>query len=158
MAPAKWDDPDGVSRRDVLVYGGGSYLFGGLVLGGVWWGVFRDRAGPAEEVVREYVEALDRSQFFTAAGLFHEDAPDPPPSPSDLPDIGRLDLAVESTEVLDRDADPEVSSVREFALVRTEVSVESAMESDTLGLDVVVAKNGAGDWKIWSDTLGDGSS
>jgi len=147
------DDAGGVSRRDALVYGGGTYVCGGLLLGGVWYGFFRESFEPEEEVVREYVDALDRAHFYTVQELFHEDAPDSPPTAADVPDVAQVDLSAEETEIVDRDTDPDLASVEAFALVRTVISLESPMDSDTLEVGIVVAQNEAGEWKIWSDKL-----
>lgn len=62
-------EPPGVTRRGMLTYSGGSALltFGGIGAG--WFAFVREPTGPEEEVVREYVAAVDRSHFYTAQEL-----------------------------------------------------------------------------------------
>jgi len=141
----------GVTRRGLLTYSGGSAL---LTLGGIgagWFAFVREDTGPEEEVVREYVDALDRSHFYTAETLFHEDAPVEAWGPAELPDVGRLSLTVEDTEVVDREDEPDVAGVEELALVHVDITIDDGVESTLLELAFVVALNEEGEWKMWRD-------
>lgn len=141
----------GVTRRGLLTYSGGSAL---LTLGGIgagWFAFLRERTTPEEEVVREYVDALDRAQFYTAETLFHEDAPVEAWGPAEIPDVGRISLTVEDTEVADREEVPDMASVEELALVQVDITMDDGVESTLLELAFVVALNEDGEWKMWRD-------
>lgn len=144
-----------LSRRAMLGYSGGSLLVT-LSAAAAGWGFFiYERTGPAEDVVREYVEALDRAHFVTAAELFHENAPDDPPTPAENPDLDSVDITVEETEILDRAEDVSLEGVRELALVGTQVAIESAFNQQTVEPSITTAKNTDGDWRIWEDQITD---
>jgi len=104
-----------VSRRGMLAYGGGSALLTWGAAGAGWFTFIYEPAGPEEELVREYVGALDRSNFYTVAGLFHEDAPVSPPTVRDFPDIQEVDMSIDSTEVVERNEDVALETVQEMA-------------------------------------------
>lgn len=144
-------EPGGVSRRGLLTWGSGSALatFTGAGLG--WFVFVHEPTGPEEDVVREYVDALDRSHFYTAQTLFHEDAPGEAWRPEELPDVDRIELTVEETEVVDRVEDPEIDGVEELALVHVDISIDDGVRSDLLQLAFVVALNEDGEWKLWRD-------
>jgi len=141
-----------ISRRGMLTYGVGSALATWLVIGAGWLAFFYERTGPEEDVVREYVAAVDRSHFYTAQELFHENAPDQAWRPQEIPDVERVDLIVEETEVVDRETEPETEGVEEVALVHADVTIDDGSRSELLELAFVVAKNEDGEWKLWQDT------
>ncbi|MFC7071572.1 hypothetical protein ACFQJ7_16815 [Halovenus rubra] len=141
----------GVNRRDFLAYSGGSALATGAGISAGWYAFVYKERGPEEEVVREYVDALDRSHFYTAGTLFHEDAPGEPWGANEIPGINRVTLSVEKTKVTDRETEPEVASVTEFALVRAKIRMDDGVESKLLDVGIVVAQNNDGEWKIWRD-------
>jgi hypothetical protein len=144
-------DPPGVSRRGMLTYSGGSALltFGGLGAG--WFAFIREPTGPEEDVVREYVAALDRSHFYTAQSLFHENAPDDAWSATELPTMDRAELTVERTEVVDRQSDVDISGVQELALVHIDITYRDSQRTELLELAFIVAKNENGEWRMWRD-------
>jgi len=142
-----------VSRRGMLAYGGGSALLTWGAAGAGWFTFIYEPAGPEEELVREYVGALDRSNFYTVAGLFHEDAPVSPPTVRDFPDIQEVDTSIDSTEVVERNEDVALETVQEMALVRAEMTVDSPTESTTITHGFVVAQNTDGDWKMWRESI-----
>lgn len=148
------DIPHSVTRRDFLMYGGGATVLAWAGIGAGWFTFVYERTGPEEDVVREYVDAVDRSQFYTVNQLFHEDAPHEPPTPADIPDVDGIDIEVEKTEVIDREADPETASIEELALVRAELRLRSPQESQRLTADFWVARDTTGEWKLWADELG----
>jgi hypothetical protein len=162
VADASGDDPDSpaaddavakhsVSRRGMLLYGGGSAL---VTLGGAgagWFAFIRASRGPEEEVVREYVDAIDRGYFYTAQELFHENAPTDAWGQDELPGVDRISLSVERTAVADREEDPGLEGVEELALVHVDITMEGGVNSELLELAFVVAQNEAGEWKLWRD-------
>ncbi len=141
-----------LSRRAMLGYGAGSTLvtLGAFAAG---WRVFLyEETTPAEDVVREYVDALDRAHFVTAGELFHENAPNSPPTAGENPDLESVDLTVEETEVLDRAEDVSTAGVAEFALVRTRITIESPFDGEqTVEPRITAALNEDGEWRIWRD-------
>ncbi len=151
MAEDVEDEPVGVTRRGLLTYGGGSALatWGGVAAG--WYVLIHEPTGPEEDVVREYVDALDRSHFHTADELFHENAPGEAWGPAEIPDVDRVDLTVERTEVVDRVEEPDIEGVEELALVHVDITIDDGLQSELLELAFVVALNEDGEWKIWED-------
>ena len=141
----------GVTRRGLLVYSGGSALatFGGA--GSGWFVFIREPTGPEEDVVREYVDALDRAHFHTAQELFHENAPGEAWSPSEIPDIGQVSLTVEETAVVDRETDIEIDGVEELALVHVDIELDDGSQVELLELAFVVARDEDGEWLLWQD-------
>lgn len=148
---SNFEESSGVSRRGLLTYGGGSALatWAGVGLG--WWMFLREPTGPEEDVVREYVDALDRSHFYTAQSLFHENAPGRAWSPAEIPDVDRVALTVERTEVVDRVENPNIEGVAELALVHVDITIDDGVRTDLLELAFVVALNEDGEWKLWRD-------
>lgn len=142
----------GVSRRGMLTYGGGAALVTWLGIGAGWYVFIREPTGPEEDVVREYVDAIDRSHFYTAQELFHENAPDEAWRPEEIPDVDRVDVAVEDTEVVDRETEPETAGVEEVALVHADVSIDDGTRSELLELAFIVVRNEEGEWKMWRDS------
>lgn len=149
--PASETVTTGVSRRGMLAYGGGTALatWGGIGAG--WFAFVYERTSPEEDVVREYVDAVDRSKFYTAQQLFHEDAPGEAWSATEIPDVDRLSLTIENTEVVDRQSEVDHENVRELALVVAEITIESSQQSETIEVGFVVAQNDGGEWKLWED-------
>jgi hypothetical protein len=141
----------GVSRRGMLLYSGGSAALTLATIGAGWFAFVYKPRPPEEEVVREYVDAIDRNKFNTATGLFHEESPHTPWPTRDPAEIARMDLTVESTSVDDRQVETERESVREYALVVTEVTFDSGAESERFTVRIVVAQNEDGEWRIWRD-------
>lgn len=135
----------------MLLYGGGSAALTLATIGAGWFAFVYESRPPEEEVVREYVDAIDRNKFNTATGLFHEESPHTPWPTQDPAEIAQMDLTVESTSVDDRQAETERESVREYALVVTEVTFDSGAESERFTVPIVVAQNGDGEWRIWRD-------
>lgn len=142
---------DGVSRRGMLTYGGGSALLTWLAAGTGWYVFIHEPTSPEEAVVREYVEALDRAHFYTAAGLFHDNAPGEAWGPGELPDVNRVELAVEQTEVVDRETDVDLDGVEELALVHADISIDDGRRSNVLYVAFVVALNDDGEWRLWDE-------
>ncbi|MEF8813392.1 MAG: hypothetical protein V5A55_06190 [Halovenus sp.] len=145
-----------LSRRAMLGYGVGSTLvtLGAFAAG--WRTFLYEHTTPAEDVVREYVDALDRAHFVTAGELFHENAPDPPPTAAENPDLESVDLTVEETEVLDRAEDVSIAGVEELALVRTRITIESPFGGEqTVEPRITAARNEDGEWRIWRDRTTD---
>lgn len=141
----------GVTRRGLLTYSGGSALLTLAGVGAGWYALVYEQRGPEEEVVREYVAALDRAHFYTAQELFHEEAPGEAWGPAEIPDVGRVSLEVERTEVVDRMEEPAVEGVEELALVHVDVRMDDGTRSTLLELAFVVARNEDGEWKMWRD-------
>lgn len=141
----------GVSRRGLLVYSGSAMALTWAGFGAGWFALVYEQVSPPEKVVREYVDALDRSKFYTAEQLFHEDAPGDAWGPDDLPEISRLSLTVEDTEVTDRETDVPRQGVTELALVVATITIATTERSNTTEVPMVVAKNDAGEWKLWED-------
>jgi hypothetical protein len=147
-----WDsDGPGATRREMLAYGGGSALLTWGAIGAGWYAFIYEQTGPEEDVVREYVDALDRAHFYTASQLFHEDAPGEAWSPNEIPDVGQVDLSVEKTEVVDRQEEVDIGTVQELALVIATITIDGRVESQTMDVGFVVAKNQDGEWKLWQD-------
>ncbi|PSP27444.1 hypothetical protein BRC65_05630 [Halobacteriales archaeon QH_2_65_14] len=140
-----------VSRREMLAYGGGSAVATWAAAGAGWFAFIYEQTGPEEDVVREYVSALDRSHFYTASQLFHENAPGEAWTAEELPDVDQVDLSVEEAEVTDREEDVDIDGVQELALVVAEISMETSLESQTMEVAFVVALNEDGEWKLWRD-------
>jgi hypothetical protein len=147
-----WDsDATGATRREVLAYGGGSALLTWGAMGAGWFAFIYEPTSAEEDVVREYVDALDRAHFHTASQLFHEDAPGEAWSATEIPDVGQVDLNVKKTEIVDRQEDVDIATVQELALVVATISIEGAFESQTKEVGFVVAKNMDGEWELWED-------
>ena len=140
-----------VSRRGFLVYSGGSALATWAAVGAGWFAFIREPTGPEEDVVREYVDALDRSHYNTAASLFHEDAPGEAWSPQELPTPNHVEITVEETDVVDRETETDTTGVEELALVHADVRIDDGNRSEVLALAFVVAKNEEGEWLLWED-------
>jgi len=148
-------ESDRLSRRAMLGYGVGSALamLGAFAAG---WGILiYERTTPAEDVVRDYVAALDRSHFVTASELFHENAPDSPPTAAENPDLEGVDMTVEETEVIDRAEDVSLEGVQELALVRTRITIQGPFREQTVEPRITVARNEDGEWRIWRDRATD---
>lgn len=149
------DDPldggDGLSRRAMLGYTGGSAA-ATLALTSVGWLTFvYDWAGPEEKLVKEYVAALDRQHFYTAAQLYHADAPGDPPEASDYPYLQDKDLIVEETSVPARREDIELDSVAALAFVDATIVFDSPWETEEIQTGFVVAQRPDDEWRLWRD-------
>jgi len=149
----KWDpdEPDHVSRRAMLGYTGGSALATLGLASGIWYVFFRPTYGPEEEVVREYFSAIDRDHYNTARLLFHEDSPDSPWAEDRVTEVSQMDISIEDTEVRERWGEADRDSVEEYALVVTDVEMDSGVQSETFAIGILVAKNTDGEWRIWRD-------
>lgn len=147
-------ESDQPSRRAMLGYGVGSTLVTLGAFGAGWRVVLYESTTPAEDVVRDYVDALDRAHFVTASELFHEDAPDSPPTAAENPDLDSVDLSVEDTEVIDRAEDVSIAGVEELALIRTRITIGSPFGGEqTVEPRITVARNTDGEWRIWRDRV-----
>lgn len=148
----KWNTASsGATRREMLTYGGGSALLTLGAIGAGWFTFFYEQRSPEEELVREYVDALDRSHFYTASQLFHEDAPGEAWTANEIPDVDQVDMSVDGTEVVDREDEVDITTVQELALVIAEIAIDGGMESQTMEVGFVLAKNQDGEWKLWED-------
>lgn len=139
-----------LSRRAMLGYTGGA---AGAVFAGVgagWFFFVRESIGPEAEVVTEYVDALDRSHFNTAASLYHRSSPGTPPTPEDYPQMEDADIAVEEIEIETRQEESDVEAVEELALVIATISVDTRWDDEeTVQADFIVARNPEDEWKIF---------
>lgn len=140
-----------LSRREMLTYGGGSAALTGAGIGAGWFAFVHESRPPEEELVRDYVDAIDRDKYNTATGMFHEASPHTPWPTREPTELAQMDLSVEGTDVGNRQQATDTGSVREFALVVTEVNFDSGVESETFTVRVVVAKNEDDEWRIWRD-------
>lgn len=145
------DGASGLSRRAMLGYTGGSMAATFGVVGAGWLTFVYERTGPEEDVVREYVTALDRQHFNTAALLYHEDAPGTPPSPAENPRLQDTDISVEETAVTARNEDVELDSVAQLAFVDATLVFDSPWETQQVETGFVVARRPEGEWRLWRD-------
>jgi hypothetical protein len=155
-AGAAEEDPAGgenpaFSRRAMLGYGGGSALLTLTGAGGVWYAFFYPRLSPEEKVVREYFNAVDRNNYNTAERLFHEDSPDSSWASDEVPNLLRVSVSVEDTEIRERWGDAERETVQEYALVAADVTIDNGEQAETFVIGIMVAQNTDGEWRIWRD-------
>jgi len=142
---------DGISRRAMLGYSGGSALATWALAGAGWYVFIHEPLEPEEEVVREYFNAIDRDHYNTAASLFHEDSPDSLWVAGRVAEVSQMDISVEDTEIPERWEDADRESVEEYALVVADVEMDSGRQSETFAIGIMVAKNTDGEWRIWRD-------
>lgn len=143
-------DTSAFSRRALLGYGGGSALLTVAGAGGLWFALVYEDIGPEEAVVREYFNAIDRSNYATAEAMFHSDSPDSSWANDEIRNLLRVDLAVEDTTVRER-YEAERESVQEYALVVADVEIDNGEQSETFSIGIMVAQNADGEWRIWRD-------
>jgi len=147
----KWAESQGFSRRAMLGYGGGSALVTMTGVGSVWYAFFYPRLSPEEKVVREYFRAIDRNNYNTAERLFHEDSPDSSWASDEVPNLLRVSVSVEDTEIRERWEDAERETVQEYALVAADVTIDNGQQAETFLIGIMVAQNTDGEWRIWRD-------
>lgn len=147
----EFEGGDHLSRRAMLTYTGGSAAATLGLIGAGWFTFFYERTGPEEDVVREYVTALDRAHFNRAALLYHEDAPGEAPTPADQPGLRDIDISVEETAVTARESDVSLDAVEELAFVDATVVFESASGTERVETGFVVAHHSNGEWFLWRD-------
>jgi hypothetical protein len=145
------DETPAVSRRAMLGYSGGSALLTLGGAGGVWYTVFYPRHSPEEKVVREYFSAVDRNNYNTAERLFHADSPDSSWASDEIPNLLRVSVSVEDTEIRERWENAERETVKEYALVAADVTIDNGEQAETFLIGIMVAQNTDGEWRIWRD-------
>lgn len=139
------------SRRAMLGYGGGSALLTLTGAGGIWYAFFYPRLSPEEKVVREYFRAIDRNNYNTAERLFHENSPDSSWASDEVPNLLRVSVSVEDTEIRERWEDAERETVQEYALVAADVTIDNGQQAETFLIGIMIAQNTDGEWRIWRD-------
>jgi hypothetical protein len=148
---AAGDENPAFSRRAMLGYGGGSALLTLGGAGGIWYAFFYPRLGPEEKVVQEYFRAVDRNNYNTAERLFHEDSPDSSWASDEVPNLLRMSVSVDDTEIRERWGDAERETVQEYALVAADVTIDNGEQAETFVIGIMVAQNTDGEWRIWRD-------
>lgn len=146
-----------LTRRQAL------YGAGGVVAVGAAWLLFGDdsNASGPEGTVRSYLDAVEAGDRDAAASYVHQDAPARQqfidsaanPAGSFAGENVEVSITLEEAEVVSRESEPGPSNVEEFAIVETTITtyIESGgrSESDTSTSQVRLAKNSAGNWKLW---------
>lgn len=137
----------GVSRRQLLLGGGGALA----VLGGGWFVFLRDDGDPTDSpdgVTKAFLEALIDGDRERANDLMHANSPMEGFTDTKLArDLEGQDVSIE-TAATDKESsyDPDTfDSVQEFAIVAVTFSADGEEED----LEVTVAQNTDGEWKMW---------
>lgn len=147
------DDWDGssVSRRGMVGYLGGTMvgIFG--LAGAGWFAFIREQTDPAEQVVIDYWDYIDRAKYNSAVLIFHRNAPVEPISARMVAFYSQASIDVPDTEIIDERDDVDLPGVETLALVRAEISLDWGTSTDTMNPAFAVAENEENNWRMWDD-------
>lgn len=147
------EDLDGssVSRRGMVGYLCGTMAGIFALAGAGWFAFIREETEPAEQVVIDYWDYIDRARYNSAVLIFHRNAPVEPISPRMVAFYSKASIDVPDTEIIDERDDIDLPGVETLALVRAEISLDWGTNTDTMNPAFAVAENEENDWRMWDD-------